>query len=358
MRPLSWLEERGITQVGSWTALSMPEMGAEGEFQVVEIGPCPEIEDGPGRVVTGEFRHSRGMVYDLWIEGEPKPIGVTAGHPFWSVDRKTWVPLEKLRVGERVQCSGHTAPVLKIEERGVEPVFNLEVDTDHCYRVGNQGILVHNNSVPGATNPVACSPCAYTKRIGTTVVGGGGTFIVEYALGTDSAGNPLTYKSAGLKSRGDGADTQLVCRVYSLSGKVKANASTMRNGTPQELWGRLMQGLSVTGQEAGHLLGLQFGGPDDVKAIVPMNETLNVGAWKAMENQIAKCLSGGGSSGGSCGGPDSAPAESQYNVSVSYGADRIVPTLFNVVMRFSAPDRTGERNVLYFANTSLEALTQ
>ena len=27
-----------------------------------------------------------------------------------------------------------------------EPVYNIEVEGDHCYRVGQQGLLVHNNS--------------------------------------------------------------------------------------------------------------------------------------------------------------------------------------------------------------------
>jgi len=30
----------------------------------------------------------------------------------------------------------------------VEPVYNIEVDGDHVYRVGEQGLLVHNASVP------------------------------------------------------------------------------------------------------------------------------------------------------------------------------------------------------------------
>jgi hypothetical protein len=29
----------------------------------------------------------------------------------------------------------------------VEPVYNLEVEGDHCYRVGRQGLLVHNASI-------------------------------------------------------------------------------------------------------------------------------------------------------------------------------------------------------------------
>jgi hypothetical protein len=35
----------------------------------------------------------------------------------------------------------------------MEPVYNIEVEGDHCYRVGQQGLLVHNNSVDD------CSKC-------------------------------------------------------------------------------------------------------------------------------------------------------------------------------------------------------
>jgi hypothetical protein len=87
-------------------------------------------------------------VYDVQVEGESKPIGATGSHPFWCADRNAWVPVRELRIGERVQVEGRTAKVLRIEECGDEPVFNLEVDVDHCYRVGEQGILVHNQSTP------------------------------------------------------------------------------------------------------------------------------------------------------------------------------------------------------------------
>jgi hypothetical protein len=38
-------------------------------------------------------------------------------------------------------------PVVSVSERGIEPVYNIEVQSDHCYRVGEQGVLVHNASV-------------------------------------------------------------------------------------------------------------------------------------------------------------------------------------------------------------------
>ncbi|HXD85326.1 MAG TPA: polymorphic toxin-type HINT domain-containing protein [Urbifossiella sp.] len=145
LRPMSWL---GESEVGDATELNLPEMGAEGEFQVMAIERCPEIELGPGRVVTGIFRHSVGTVYDLWLEGRDEPIGVTEQHPFWSQDRLDWIAVSELSIGERLLIRGGTVAVRGFEPRGEEPVFNLQVDADHCYRVGEQGILVHNNSVP------------------------------------------------------------------------------------------------------------------------------------------------------------------------------------------------------------------
>jgi hypothetical protein len=65
LRDLAWLRERGIAQSGDRTLLDLPEMGVAGEFQVMAVGPCPPIESGPGRMVTGVFRFSRGAVYDL-----------------------------------------------------------------------------------------------------------------------------------------------------------------------------------------------------------------------------------------------------------------------------------------------------
>jgi hypothetical protein len=46
-----------------------------------------------------------------------------------------------------------------ITERGVEPVYNIEVEGDHCYRVGEQGVLAHNQSTTAAT-PCECTASA------------------------------------------------------------------------------------------------------------------------------------------------------------------------------------------------------
>jgi hypothetical protein len=90
------------------------------------------------------------LVFDLVVEGEAEPIGVTELHPFWSEDRQAYVAAGELRIGERLSGEeGRTPRVLSFTQRAEpEAVYTIEVDGDHCYRVGRQGLLVHNMSQP------------------------------------------------------------------------------------------------------------------------------------------------------------------------------------------------------------------
>ena len=88
-----------------------------------------------------------GEVYDLKLESESKPIGVTATHPFWSVDREAWVSAIDLEIGERLKTlAGTTGVESRTKRQEPETVYNIEVEGDHVYRVGESGVLVHNNS--------------------------------------------------------------------------------------------------------------------------------------------------------------------------------------------------------------------
>jgi hypothetical protein len=90
------------------------------------------------------------VVFGLAVAGEAEPLRATGRHPFWSVDRQAWTAAAELRVGERLLASdGSTPELLARTLRGrMEPVYNIEVDGDHCYRVGRRGLLVHNASTP------------------------------------------------------------------------------------------------------------------------------------------------------------------------------------------------------------------
>jgi hypothetical protein len=153
LRGQAWLAAQEA-EMGRTVYLDLPEMGLRGEALVTAIEPCPPLEAGEGRLVTGAFRHSRGVVYDLAVEGEGKLVGVTGTHPFWSEDRLAWVPAKELSAGERLRGLGGAPAVRALALRaGPEPVYNIEVEGDHCYRVGRQGLLVHNSSADDPCDP-------------------------------------------------------------------------------------------------------------------------------------------------------------------------------------------------------------
>jgi len=151
LRPTWWLEARDV-RLGGRITLHMPELGLSGPCRVEAIGPCPPIEPGPGRVVTGAFNRHGARVLDLHLEGEPAPIGTTASHPFYSLDRGAFVSAGDLAVGERLErLDGRPARVARLEFRpDRQRVFNLEVHGEHVYRVADAGDLVHN-ACPGSS---------------------------------------------------------------------------------------------------------------------------------------------------------------------------------------------------------------
>lgn len=151
LRPLGWIEGEGA-DVGTTIALDLPELGASGPAEVLAVGPCPPIAPGEGNVVTGRFMHrSSANLLDLRLEGQAEVTGVTANHPFWSVDRRAFVPAGELQVGERLDTASGAMRVASITPRaGDEPVYNLEVHREHVYQVTMAGVLVHNNCITGS----------------------------------------------------------------------------------------------------------------------------------------------------------------------------------------------------------------
>lgn len=153
LRDVAWMEAQGCV-VGETIFLNLPELGAEGIADVLAIESCPPLETLPAdcnpsqhRLVTGTIQHESGEKLDLKLTSEPAPIGVTPSHPIWSVDQQDWISAADLKPGETVKTLTGTARVEMIREReGAEPVYNIEVDGDHVYRVGEQGLLVHDAS--------------------------------------------------------------------------------------------------------------------------------------------------------------------------------------------------------------------
>jgi len=147
LRPLAWIEAHEA-KPGSTVYLELYEMGAVGDAEVNYVGPCPEIQPGKGTVVIGTFKHQADKdsnVVRLELEDQLELTGVTANHPYWSEDRQDFVEAGDLRTGELVDTAygvKHVISVTPIEHDGF--LYNLET-TEHVYRVGSLGTLVHNN---------------------------------------------------------------------------------------------------------------------------------------------------------------------------------------------------------------------
>src|SRR5262249_10018526 len=137
LRKKLWLAAHQV-EVGRKLWVDLEHVGVCGWADVLGLEPCPPLQKGEGWLITGTIRHNRGQVYQLKVEGEPEPIGVTEAHPFWSAEREAWVPVAALRVGERLLAEdGSMPPVLSLIRSGIEePVYNIEVEEEHCYRVG------------------------------------------------------------------------------------------------------------------------------------------------------------------------------------------------------------------------------
>ena len=135
------------TPTTPWIFLALHELAAVGPAEVVEVSPCPELEPGAGRLVTGTFFHHSGEVLDIAVDGLTEPIGCTGAHPFWSEDRQDFIPARNLVLGETLRTeSGTLRQITRITPRRGPPVpvFNLEVDVEHVYYVSAEGVLVHN----------------------------------------------------------------------------------------------------------------------------------------------------------------------------------------------------------------------
>ncbi len=172
LRDETWVQQHGAKH-GERIRFQHPEMRIDG-WATVTLVAAIRYEDlpvGPGKLVTAWFEHRVGKVYELrtvTADGMEESLFGTPTHPFGSQDSHDWVPLSELKGGEQLFGFKRSVAVLTVADTGrTETVYNIEVDGDHCYRVGQQGVLVHN-----ASNPVAdfeSVPCNSDKRRCTSV---------------------------------------------------------------------------------------------------------------------------------------------------------------------------------------------
>lgn len=125
----------------------LEEIGLAAELDIVHVAPAePAIEDGLGRVVLSTTRTYQYEVLELWFTGSDEPVDATTGHRFFSADRCDWITAAELHPGESIETidGGSSQLVSSVLLSKPQWVYNIEVDTDHSYFVGELGLLVHN----------------------------------------------------------------------------------------------------------------------------------------------------------------------------------------------------------------------
>jgi len=108
----------------------------------------PHPNDYPPFISTSDYETNRGTNASRTLPSSGDyEIGCTANHPFWSEDRQEFVEAVQLRPGERVRTRlDEIAHVVQVKPRPpTKWVYNLEVQGEHVYEVGPNGVLVHNN---------------------------------------------------------------------------------------------------------------------------------------------------------------------------------------------------------------------
>ena len=285
-----WLGWQHGAVAGATLWLDLPHVGVRGWAEIVGVRPCPVIQPGPGRLIIGWFCHSSAAVCDLRVAGEPVAIRVTAAHPFWSADRREWVPVGELQVGERLLGQGdHQPQVLAVAARvEPEPVFNLEVDADHCYRVGQQGLLVHNSSA-------GCDPCDDAKLTGSY------PDTSAYAL---SSGDVVYYDlSPFLDGTSDPKKARHFLNPLSILARI-ARKTGEEAGSDFRKWFK-KEKISIAGttektfglmtDTVGHVIGKDFGGSADKPGlykgnIFPQDKKSNNEDYGQVEEQLRTAI--------------------------------------------------------------------
>ncbi|VTS04834.1 hypothetical protein [Tuwongella immobilis] len=219
------------------------------------------------------------------LVGSDGIIGVTAHHPLWSATRGAWVSAAELEPGEHLRGIGEGAGVVvavaSLLPRGQEPVYNIEVEGDHCYRVGEQGLLVHNSSVP-------CDQCKDDPAWGLPTTGQQNFSLMNITVTVPLHPSPLFPVDPG--SENVGVISLVKFRAEGHSFNVTGFPGTGTSQSSRSFTKR----FGKPGDHAGHVIANSFGGTDYIGVlgnnIFPLNGSVNNSGWKIRGENVCKNL--------------------------------------------------------------------
>ncbi|WP_338285277.1 RHS repeat-associated core domain-containing protein [Luteolibacter sp. LG18] len=143
LRSNHWITNTGCAS-GKRIWMEIGDLGLQGWADVHQIEACPPIQPGTGRVVLSTMTRTGASTVDLKLENGTE-IEATPTHPLYSITRGEWTAISDLQEGEVLASKDGQAIVDSVtpDQAGTQ-VFNLEVEGDHCYFVGRDQLLAHN----------------------------------------------------------------------------------------------------------------------------------------------------------------------------------------------------------------------
>ncbi|MEI3790885.1 MULTISPECIES: PAAR-like protein [unclassified Chryseobacterium] len=145
----------------------------------IQIGDIVFCYDKINNVTT---KNKVTRIYNNWtdkfikITTDKEIISATFKHLFWIEDESKWITAKELKTDMILKSlSLNNILVKKIDyQKDVElSTFNIEVENNHNYFVGNQGILVHNDNKPSKFESTVKKPTkiyeVYDPKTGKTV---------------------------------------------------------------------------------------------------------------------------------------------------------------------------------------------
>jgi RHS repeat-associated protein len=141
VRPREWLTQQGYHD--GQVRLEMPEQGLDGWARVLEVGPPPPEQSGAGCLVVATTTHIADRILALKVQGGTV-LELTPPHRLY-VEGQGWTSASAVRPGQSLRTLKGPARLLSASPAtGHRRVFNLEVDTEHSFRVGDAGVWAHN----------------------------------------------------------------------------------------------------------------------------------------------------------------------------------------------------------------------